>query len=237
MPSTPSAASPLCSLLPSTDCSKASWPWVEPSWPSGPVTSTAPCAISKTVDPSFVPALRRVDLRHGPPPPPPGRQRRLRGSGTFDGQGYVQVLVDGRRYRLHRLVMEGVLGRPLETSEVVHHIDGVRTNNCPENLRLYGRSEHTYQHGPRRPLVSYCEHCGEPFVARHYTYRFRSRFCSRACYRTAARLLTAPPPPKLAGAGVRPSPGAATFASSGVTGFSNMPGKSELAAPGDGQCH
>jgi hypothetical protein len=36
-------------------------------------------------------------------------------------------------------------------------------------------------------------------------------------------------------AGVRPSSGAATFASSGLLGFSNMPCKSELAAPGDGR--
>lgn len=44
-----------------------------------------------------------------------------------DQKGYVQ---------LHRLIMEDVLGRYLEPQEVVHHIDGNRTNNFEENLEL-----------------------------------------------------------------------------------------------------
>jgi hypothetical protein len=42
-------------------------------------------------------------------------------------------------------------------------------------------------------------------------------------------------PPKPALVGVRPSPGAATFASSRVFELSTMPGNLELAAPGDGR--
>jgi hypothetical protein len=42
----------------------------------------------------------------------------------------------------HRLAMEKVLGRYLESSEVVHHIDHTRTNNIPENLVLMSDSEH-----------------------------------------------------------------------------------------------
>lgn len=43
----------------------------------------------------------------------------------------------------HRLVMAKVLGRPLESYELVDHMDGVKTNNDPANLRLYrrGRNE------------------------------------------------------------------------------------------------
>jgi hypothetical protein len=37
--------------------------------------------------------------------------------------------------------------------------------------------------------------------------------------------------------GVRPSPGAATFASSGGLGFPNLRDTLRLATPGDGQCH
>lgn len=36
----------------------------------------------------------------------------------------------------HRLVMARKLGRPLLKGETVHHIDGVRSNNAPENLQL-----------------------------------------------------------------------------------------------------
>lgn len=41
--------------------------------------------------------------------------------------GYIQ---------LHRLIMEDILGRYLSKTEVVHHIDGDRTNNFEENLEL-----------------------------------------------------------------------------------------------------
>ena len=36
----------------------------------------------------------------------------------------------------HRLVMRGIVGRPLDEDEIVHHIDHDRMNNDPGNLDL-----------------------------------------------------------------------------------------------------
>lgn len=52
----------------------------------------------------------------------------------------------------HRLVMEQHLGRYLEPTEVVHHIDGNPRNNDISNLRLYAsQAEHMKNEHPDRP--------------------------------------------------------------------------------------
>lgn len=47
----------------------------------------------------------------------------------------------------HRIVAEQKLGRPLIPGEVVHHIDGDKQNNSPENLMVFkSQKEHADWH-------------------------------------------------------------------------------------------
>lgn len=50
------------------------------------------------------------------------------------GSGYVRV--HGGGYA-HRCIMEQILGRKLLLSETVHHRNGIRHDNRPENLELW----------------------------------------------------------------------------------------------------
>jgi hypothetical protein len=52
-------------------------------------------------------------------------------------QGYRKIRDGGRPRFEHRIVMERLLGRPLDPSENVHHINGIRHDNRPANLELW----------------------------------------------------------------------------------------------------
>lgn len=55
--------------------------------------------------------------------------------------GYVSARIHGRTALQHRIVMEAMLGRALEPFENVHHKNGVRHDNRPDNLELWVRPQ------------------------------------------------------------------------------------------------
>jgi hypothetical protein len=81
---------------------------------------------------------------NGDPEAPLRRARDGEGSRGLNQDGYVRIRTRGepgknqRVYILeHRQVMEEKLGRKLIPGETVHHKNGVRDDNRPENLELW----------------------------------------------------------------------------------------------------
>lgn len=60
----------------------------------------------------------------------------------IDSKGYFNSSVG----RLHRILMEKYIGRKLGKDEVVHHRNGIRTDNRIENLEVMSHSEHSHLH-------------------------------------------------------------------------------------------
>ena len=70
------------------------------------------------------------------------------GSGSMKKQsGYIEITKGVNTGMLqHRVLMERHIGRKILSNEVVHHIDGNRSNNTMSNLELMTRSDHARHH-------------------------------------------------------------------------------------------
>ena len=97
-----------------------------------------------------------------------------------DGYYYVRDLEKGKPVLEHRKILERALGRKLDSGEVVHHINGVKTDNRVGNLRpIISNARHIQcYHTPRTP----CAICGS------VTIKGRAKgLCSRCYHRLWSR--------------------------------------------------
>ena len=68
-------------------------------------------------------------------------------------QGYILLYMPEHPYskeiyiREHRYIAECILGRFLNSKEIIHHINGIKTDNNPKNLYLFSSvGKHTSYH-------------------------------------------------------------------------------------------
>ena len=66
-----------------------------------------------------------------------------KGKGWINAKGYREISVGGKTLKEHRYIMEKHLNRKLKSEEDVHHINGVKTDNRIDNLKVLSHKEHT----------------------------------------------------------------------------------------------
>lgn len=115
------------------------------------------------------------------------REEKPHGYICFIDKSHPLANAVGRVY-MHRHVASLKAGRWLRSDEHVHHIDGDRKNNKPNNLAILSVSEHARIHKGTTESKK-CPRCKETFRPAQK----RIRFCSVKCSSIAGRKVVRPP--------------------------------------------
>ena len=90
-------------------------------------------------------SIEKIDGRSG---------KLVRTFGSSNGRGYMQIRINKKKFRVHRLICQA-FAEKWEPGWDVDHVNGVKSDNRPENLRqMETRSEHCKAHQDKRPGCS-----------------------------------------------------------------------------------
>ena len=81
-----------------------------------------------------------------------------KGTPCLSSTGYLRINVTGVRILHHRYLMEKHLGRKLRKDEMVHHINGIGSDNRIENLIVIKQSQHISKYHPKKSLIDWSKY-------------------------------------------------------------------------------
>lgn len=107
-----------------------------------------------------------------------------KGGVRTDKDGYVFININGSYVKRATIVCESINGTKLKSGDVVHHINGVKDDDRPENLTAMTRLEHNRLHGKLikgkrgKKVKSVCLTCGSTIIAAPSANR---KYCNHSC--------------------------------------------------------
>lgn len=80
-----------------------------------------------------------------------------KGGTPLDSYGYRTININGKYYKEHIVIWEQAHNMKLPKGYVVHHLNGIKTDNRPENLVAMSRKEHIHQAEPFKKRIAELE--------------------------------------------------------------------------------
>lgn len=105
---------------------------------------------------------------------PETEKSRKRVTGYVDGYGYKKIRIQGKSVKEHRYVMEQHLGRKLLITEHIHHINGNKTDNRIENLKVMTNGKHRIEHAVEWKNKKPCSLCGKVKPLSKFCFRLNN---------------------------------------------------------------